>query len=92
MRKYQRTIARPADLEGPGLFSGNQAKMTLRPADPDEGITFIRTDLPGRPRIQLSPETISSKFRRTKVFSKRARAIVVLAPSSTSSSRTTIPV
>ena len=67
MRKYQRTIARPANLEGPGLFSGTQAKMTLRPADPDEGITFIRTDLPGRPRIPLSHETIASKFRRTSV-------------------------
>jgi len=38
----QRTIAREATFEGPGLFSGEPARLTFTPAGPDSGITFVR--------------------------------------------------
>ncbi len=41
----QRTINRKVSLRGVGLHSGASADLTLLPAPPDAGITFVRTDL-----------------------------------------------
>lgn len=40
----QQTLAKTVSLEGPGLFSPAEATVTLRPADIDRGIVFVRTD------------------------------------------------
>lgn len=47
----QRTLANVIHCTGVGLHSGVKVSMTLRPAAANAGITFVRTDLPGRPRI-----------------------------------------
>lgn len=67
MKRAKRTIAKPADLDGVGLFTGNRVRLRLLPAPPGTGVVFVRTDLPQRPRIAVNPETIASKFRRTAV-------------------------
>jgi UDP-3-O-[3-hydroxymyristoyl] N-acetylglucosamine deacetylase len=41
----QRTIARRIGVTGVGLHSGEPASLTLAPAAPDAGITFVRMDL-----------------------------------------------
>lgn len=38
----QRTISREITLEGRGLFSGEPVQLTIAPAGPDHGISFIR--------------------------------------------------
>jgi len=38
----QHTLSREVSLAGPGLFSGDTATLTLAPADPGAGITFVR--------------------------------------------------
>lgn len=43
---YQRTIARSISFTGIGLHLGKKVSVTIRPADVDNGIIFIRTDLP----------------------------------------------
>lgn len=48
----QRSIERPISLEGVGLHTGTKAKVTFCPRNADEGISFIRTDLPGRPELK----------------------------------------
>ena len=68
MKKNQRSILKPAELEGIGLFSGAAGKVRLQPAPANAGITFIRTDLPNRPRLPVTPDTVSSKFRRSAVL------------------------
>jgi UDP-3-O-[3-hydroxymyristoyl] N-acetylglucosamine deacetylase/3-hydroxyacyl-[acyl-carrier-protein] dehydratase len=68
MRKNQRTVQKPAELEGVGLFSGFAGKVRIQPAPANAGITFIRTDLPNRPRLPVTPDTVSSKFRRSAVL------------------------
>jgi len=68
MKKNQRTIQKPAELEGMGLFSGSAGKVRVQPAPANAGITFIRTDLPNRPRLPVTPDTVSSKFRRSAVL------------------------
>jgi UDP-3-O-[3-hydroxymyristoyl] N-acetylglucosamine deacetylase len=42
---YQRTVARRVSCSGVGLHSGKSAALTLAPAPPDTGITFVRRDL-----------------------------------------------
>ena len=48
-RFLQRTLKEVISCAGVGLHSGEKVAMTLRPADPDTGIIFRRTDLPGGP-------------------------------------------
>ena len=76
MRKNQRTIQKPAELEGTGLFSGSSGKVRVQPAPANAGITFIRTDLPNRPRLPVSPDTVSSKFRRSAVLGENVDPLV----------------
>lgn len=72
MRKNQRTIQKPAELEGTGLFTGSAGKVRVQPAPANAGITFIRTDLPNRPRLPVTPDTVTSKFRRSAVTGENA--------------------
>lgn len=41
---YQRTLESATRCTGTGLHSGREVSLTLRPASPDTGIVFIRTD------------------------------------------------
>ena len=41
----QRTIFNSITLKGIGLHSGIKTKVTLRPAEPNTGINFVRTDI-----------------------------------------------
>jgi UDP-3-O-[3-hydroxymyristoyl] N-acetylglucosamine deacetylase len=43
----QRTLRRPVSCVGIGLHSGNKVQLSLKPAAPDFGIRFRRTDLGG---------------------------------------------
>jgi UDP-3-O-[3-hydroxymyristoyl] N-acetylglucosamine deacetylase len=45
--KLQQTLAHTIDIEGVGLHSGSRASLSIRPASPDQGITFVRRDLGG---------------------------------------------
>lgn len=51
-RMLQKTLKESFTLWGVGLHSGRPAKVTLRPATPNTGIVFVRTDLQGAPRVQ----------------------------------------
>jgi UDP-3-O-[3-hydroxymyristoyl] N-acetylglucosamine deacetylase len=44
---FQHTLKDVIDCTGVGLHSGARVTMTLRPAEPDRGIVFRRTDLAG---------------------------------------------
>jgi UDP-3-O-[3-hydroxymyristoyl] N-acetylglucosamine deacetylase/3-hydroxyacyl-[acyl-carrier-protein] dehydratase len=52
----QRTLARPATVSGVGLHTGEKGKVFFRPAPPDSGVRFVRTDLPGAPSVEVRPE------------------------------------
>lgn len=47
----QQTIARPVSVEGFGYWSGQNVRLEFRPAAPQTGIVFVRTDLPTPIRI-----------------------------------------
>ena len=66
----QRTITKEFSVKGVGLHTAAKVNMTFKPAAVDTGITFIRTDLPGRPAIKVCYENIlpqSLSPRRTSV-------------------------
>jgi UDP-3-O-[3-hydroxymyristoyl] N-acetylglucosamine deacetylase/3-hydroxyacyl-[acyl-carrier-protein] dehydratase len=61
----QKTIKNEASLSGKGLFSGKEAAVVFRPAPPDTGIIFIRTDLPQPVQINASVVNVDQQSRRT---------------------------
>lgn len=58
MADQQRTIAKEFTLSGRGLHTGNPVKITVRPSAENTGITFVRVDLPGAPRIRVGVEAV----------------------------------
>ena len=54
----QQTIAGTAELEGAGIHTGKPARLRFTPAEPDEGIRFVRTDVDGAPVIPASLENV----------------------------------
>lgn len=65
MGHQQRTISKEISLDGPGLFSGEPATLTLAPADRDSGITFVREQDSRATSIPASVENVLKRPRRT---------------------------
>jgi len=65
LSRKQQTIAETATLAGVGLHTGEQVTLVLKPADSDSGVTFVRTDLPDRPRIPVDIRNVHDGERRT---------------------------
>ena len=51
--------------------------MTLKPAEADTGIVFVRTDLQGRPEIKALPENVSSTVKATTLSANGAEVFTV---------------
>jgi UDP-3-O-[3-hydroxymyristoyl] N-acetylglucosamine deacetylase len=54
----QRTLKSPVSATGVGLHTGAKVRLTLRPAAPNTGIVFCRTDLEERVVIPATPEAV----------------------------------
>ena len=63
----QTTLAQTAAFAGIGLHSGREVHMELRPAAADTGIVFVRTDLPGEPRVPATADRVTSTLRATTI-------------------------
>lgn len=63
--KLQKTINGECKLSGKGLFSGAEVRVIFRPAEPNTGIVFVRTDLPEPVRIPALADNIVERDRRT---------------------------
>jgi len=55
----QRTLKTLTRAVGVGVHSGQKVELTLRPAPPDSGIVFRRTDLPQPVTIAVNPQSVS---------------------------------
>ena len=62
----QKTIVNQVSLSGAGIHTGNKVKVTFKPAEVDSGVTFIRTDISGAPRIKADVRSLllAPKFSR----------------------------
>ena len=54
----QRTLKSLTRAVGVGVHSGQRVELTLRPAPPDSGIAFRRTDLPQPVTIPVNPQAV----------------------------------
>ncbi len=64
---YQRTIAESTQVTGIGIHSGKRVTMKLHPAEDDIGIVFVRTDLPGAPRIKAHAQNVGATENNTAI-------------------------
>lgn len=65
--RNQCTIAGPAVVEGFGYWSGRDIRVEFRPAEAGAGIVFVRSDLPGCPRIKADVANRVEIPRRTSL-------------------------
>ena len=57
---YQHTLAAAALFAGPGLHTGQHVRVAVRPAHPQTGLVFVRSDIQGRDnRIPARGEAVS---------------------------------
>lgn len=61
----QATIAEEIEFKGAGLHTGEEITLRLKPADPDSGFLFVRTDLAESPVIPVRPEHVVATERET---------------------------
>jgi UDP-3-O-[3-hydroxymyristoyl] N-acetylglucosamine deacetylase/3-hydroxyacyl-[acyl-carrier-protein] dehydratase len=73
----QRTIKRPISLEGIGLHTGNNTRITFKPAPPDSGVRFIRADLPSRPSVLANIDHVVDISRGTTLADGEAKVYTV---------------
>ena len=63
--RYQRTLARPAEVWGVGYLTGATVRLRFVPAPPSTGIVFVRTDLRPRQHVQAHIDHVTGTQRRT---------------------------
>ena len=68
MKKPQKTIETACEYVGTGLHTGERVTIRFKPAPPNSGVVFVRTDLPGFPRVPVHVENASFRLRRTSIL------------------------
>jgi UDP-3-O-[3-hydroxymyristoyl] N-acetylglucosamine deacetylase/3-hydroxyacyl-[acyl-carrier-protein] dehydratase len=77
MSEKQRTLAKEVSLNGKGLHTGVDVKMTFKPAPSNHGYKFCRTDLPGRPVIDAIAENVTETSRGTTLVQGEASVATI---------------
>ena len=65
MSNKQTTIKSSVSLEGVGIHTGKDVKLSFKPADPDTGYVFKRLDLDGSPSIEALSKYVINTQRGT---------------------------
>ncbi len=73
MVEYKHTICSEVSYTGIGLHSGEITSIRFKPAGKDEGIVFIRTDLPDKPEIPADIDHVVDISRGTTIGIKDAQ-------------------
>ena len=71
----RKTLASPAVVKGIGLHTGLPSTMTFKPSQ--NGITFLRTDLPGATPIPALADYVGSTLRGTNLKNDTAEVCTV---------------
>ena len=67
MAEFKHTIRSEVTYSGIGLHSGEISTIRFQPAGKDEGIVFIRTDLPAKPEIPADIDHVVDISRGTTI-------------------------
>ena len=73
----QRTLRNEISCAGVGVHSGQKVTLELRPADVDSGIIFLRTDLPGAPKIHATAANVTATVRATTLEENGAKVFTI---------------
>ncbi|MEM9014883.1 MAG: UDP-3-O-acyl-N-acetylglucosamine deacetylase [Pseudomonadota bacterium] len=78
----QNTLAAPVTLQGVGLHSGIDCRITVSPADPGEGVLFERTDLLNGARqhrfIKISPDRVTATSLGTTISNQHGVSVATI--------------
>lgn len=77
MSDKQKTIKNEVSIEGIGLHTGVNVKMTFKPATEDFGYKFQRTDLENKPYIAALAENVIDTARGTTIAKGNARVSTI---------------
>lgn len=66
-QRKQNTIGSPVAISGFGFWSGKDVTVQFHPSGENVGLVFVRTDLPGRPRIPALLKNRIPGPRRTTI-------------------------
>jgi len=61
----QTTLAQTAEVEGPGLFTGEPCRLRFCPAEANTGVVFARTNADEPARIRAVVANVANRARRT---------------------------
>ena len=67
MSDKQQTIAEEVSIKGVGLHTGKEVLLTFKPAEPNSGIRFVRSDLEGHPVIEALAIYVNNTQRGTNL-------------------------
>ena len=73
----QKTIENIFTCSSVGLHSGRKVTMTVKPAEADQGITFVRTDIPGGCPIEAHAHNVSDTTLATTLGTNGTRISTV---------------
>jgi UDP-3-O-[3-hydroxymyristoyl] N-acetylglucosamine deacetylase/3-hydroxyacyl-[acyl-carrier-protein] dehydratase len=73
----QQTVGSSLSLDGTGVHSGEAAKLTFHPADPDTGVVFRRSDLDGTPDIPADLDHVLATDLGTTLGEGEVRVLTV---------------
>ncbi|NLB35193.1 MAG: UDP-3-O-[3-hydroxymyristoyl] N-acetylglucosamine deacetylase [Elusimicrobia bacterium] len=66
-KDFQHTIKNPLSISGIGIHSGVESNLRFLPAEPGEGIVFVRTDLEGSPSVPALVDYVVDVSRGTTI-------------------------
>ncbi len=73
----QRTLKYSVGCTGIGLHSGEKIKLTIRPAQINTGIRFVRRDLPGFPSVKVCSNNVIDTTLATTIASNGCRVATI---------------
>jgi len=74
---WQKTLAQPLHFEGIGLHGGKPVKVVIYPAPANQGLLFVRADLPGKPQIKAHYTRVTDTTRATTLAQGEATITTV---------------
>ena len=77
MSAKQNTLSKSVTVEGAGLHTGQNGKMTFHPAPVNHGIKFKRIDLKNQPIIEADVDHVLSTDRGTTIGKNGARVYTI---------------
>lgn len=75
MKENKQTISSSISYSGIGLHTGEYTTLTFKPADKNEGIVFVRTDIENQPRIPATIDYVVDISRGTTLGIKGVASV-----------------